>query len=191
MANVNTFAGVYNLTGPTSVTETCVAASGSTTQRALVGIRADLLSANGLFDGHPFKVRAVSRATASGACNFTLNIYLNLANNTGLTTLTSDILLIGTNTQALASVSGVLWTEAYCLWDSVSGRLAARWDDGAGLANIVTTPAVIKSSAAVTATNPMSASGITTTDLLSFYVTHTMSANATSSSLIELAIDQM
>ena len=191
MANTNTMAAVYNLTGPTSSTETCIAASGSSTQRALVNIRADVLAAGGLFDGHPFKVRAVSKYVASGAGNFTQNIYLNLANNTGLTTLTSDILLIGSGAHAMASKSGVVWIEAFCLWDSVEGRLAARWDDGAGLANIETTPAVIKSAAAVTATNPMSATGVTATSGLSFYVTHTLSANATSSTLVELAIDQI
>jgi hypothetical protein len=191
MANTNTVAAAYNLTGPTSSTETCIAASGSTTQRALVAVRPDIIGGAGLFDGHPFKLRVVSKAVASGACNFTVNVYLNLANNTGLTTLTSDVLVIGSGAQALASVSGALYMEAKLLWDSTAGRLAGHWMDGAGLSNIVTTPAVIKTSGAVTGTNPLSASAITSTGLMSFYVTHTMSANATSSTLVELANDQI
>jgi hypothetical protein len=189
MANVNTFAQLNKLTGPTSSTETAIAARGSSTVRATLGVRSDILT--GLFDGHPFKLRVVSKAAASGACNFTVNAYLNIGGNTNLLTFTNDILVIGSGAQALATSTGVLYMEATLLWDSATGRLAAHWIDGAGLANIVTTPAIIKTSGAITATNPLSATGITLTDQMTFFFTHTMSANASSSQLIEAALDQV
>ena len=192
MANSNTIASTpYNLTGPTSAVETAIAAQGSSTVRAVAAVPANVIAKNNWFDGHPFKVRAVSKFSASGAGNFTLNIYVNLGVNTNLTTFTNDILLIGSGALAMASSTGVVFLEATCLWDSATGRLAAKWDESGGLANIVTTPAIIKSSSAVTATNPISATGVDATSDLSFFVTHTMSANATSSSLVELCIDRI
>lgn len=186
MANCNTFAGLYNQTGPTSATETAIASASSSTTRAIVA-----MPTNSEFDGKPFKARVVSQGVASGACNFTVNLYWDSNANTNLTTFTGDVLVIGSGAQALASKSGTVLMEAICVWDSTLAQLAAFWIDSAGIANIPTTPAVIKTSGAVTATNPVTASGVATSDLLRFFVTHTMSANATSSKLIELAFDEI
>lgn len=189
MSNANTFAALYNLTGPTSSSETAIAASGSETTRALLKVRPDV--AGGLIDGHPFKLRVVSKAAASGACNFTVNVYWDAGTLTGLTTFTDDKLIIGSGAQALATSTGVVVMEVMLCVDFATGRLAGFWQDAAGIANIVTTPAIIKSSGAVAGTNPISAAGITSLDKMSFFVTHTMSANATSSSLIALELDQV
>ena len=190
MPNQNTVFGLYNLTGPTSSTETAVATPGSTTLRATLGLTNDING--GFFDGHPFRLRVVSQGAASGACNFTVNVYANLgANISDLTTLTNDVLVIGSGAQALASKSGFVFMEAILMWDSTLQALGAFWNEAACLANIVTTPAIIKSSAAVSATNPITSTKTATINAVSFYVTHTMSANATSSKLVELAIDRI
>jgi hypothetical protein len=150
-------------------------------------LRSDV--AGGLFDGNPFKVRVVSQGVASGACNFTVNVYFNQGGNTNLTTFTNDVLLIGSGAQALASVSGVVFMEAFVIWDSTSKQIAAFWNESAGIANIATTPAVIKTTSAVSAANPIKTAVTTLDSAASFFVTHTMSANATSSKLISLDVD--
>jgi len=191
MANANTvFSAPYNIVGPTSATETCIAQGTSTTQRQLMGLGTDI--AGGVFDGHPFKLRVISQGVASGACNFTVNCYLNSGANTAdLVTLTNDVLVIGSGAQAIASKSGYVFMEATLMWDSTLQALAGFWNETAGLAEIVTTPAIIKTSAAVTATNPITSTKAATQDKLQFFITHTMSANATSSKLIEFSIDRI
>ncbi len=57
MANQNTVAGLYNLAGPISSTETCFAAVAGGTTRAILGVRQD--QSSGFFDGHIFKIHAV------------------------------------------------------------------------------------------------------------------------------------
>jgi len=188
LANLNTATALYNLTGPTSSTETAIAAAGSTTVRAVLAPPQDL--AGGFFDGHPFKVRVVSQAVVTGAANFTVNVYANLGGNTNLTTFTNDVLIIGSGSQAAASKWATVFMEAIVMWDSVSQQLAAFWNAAAGAANIPTTPAVIKTSAAVTATNPVG-TALSNISSVQFFVTHTLSANPTSSKLVELAIDRI
>mgnify|MGYP001599049767 CR=1 FL=1 len=187
MANSNTFSQVQQLSANFGAVETAVASAADATKRAVVAVRADILS--GIHDGRPFKLRVVARAAASGAGNFVVNAYWNSAANTNLTTFTGDILVVGSGNQALATSSGVVYMEARLLWDSASGRLAAHWLDGAGLSNIVTTPAVIKTSGAITATNPIHASAVVAASDLQFFVTTSVSANGSSAKLIELALD--
>ena len=188
MANTNTKSALYSLPANFGATETAVALRGSTTTRALLSVSNDV--AGGLFDGHPFRVRVVAQGVASGAGNFVVNLYWNSAANTGLTTFTSDILIIGSGNQALASKSGVVYMEAVCMWDSTSQQLAAFWNEAAGAANIPTTPAIIKTTAAVTATSPVT-TALTNTSSLSFFVTTAISANGTAATLIEAAIEQI
>lgn len=187
MANANTIAAIYNKVGPTSSSATAIATTSGGSTRAVLGLRPDLIDATHLL---VFRLRAVSKALASGACNFTQKIYWNSQDHTDLTTFTNDKLLFDTSTHALASTSGLIVTHFQMTFDPVSGRLAGNWDDGAGFANIETTPAIVKSSAAVLSTNPV-VDGLTDISDIQFFVTHTMSANATSSYLVELAIDQI
>lgn len=187
MANANTFAAMYDKAGPTSATATAIATVAGGTTRAVLGIRPDLLADTRLL---VFRLRAVSLAEASGACNFTQKVYWNSGDHTDLTTFTNDKLLFDTSTLALATSSGNIYTTFVMTLDRVAGQLAGFWEDGAGFANIVTTPAVVKSSAAVLSTNPI-VTGITSIDQLQFFVTHTLSANATSSTLAELGLDQI
>jgi hypothetical protein len=143
------------------------------------------------FDGKPFKIRAVAQATATGASSFTVNIYWSSGKNTtDLTTLTSDVLVIGSGAQVLASKNGSVYLEAVLMWDSKSQQLAGFWNESAGFANIATTPAVIKTSSAVTATNPIT-TAITSATALQFYVTFTCStaANVSQATLVEFSIE--
>ena len=187
MANVNTFGLLKDLTANYSATNTAVASASDATARALLKVRPDILT--GIFDGRPFKIRAVVRGAASGAGNLVVNLYWDSGTDTDLTTFTSDILFMASGNLALATSSGVMYMEATCLWDSASGRLAAHWIDAAGLANLVTTPAIIKSSGAVATVNPIHASAVTATEDLSFFVATSISANGTSCKLLELALD--
>lgn len=186
MANSNTFGALYNLTGPTSATETAIAAVAGGTVRAVLGVRNDV--SGGLFDGRPFKVRVVSSCVATGAGNFTVNLYWNVGTNTNLTTFTSDVLVIGSGAIAAASKPCTSFMEATVIWDSALQQLAGFWNEAAGLNNLITTPAVVKTSAAIVA-NTTLASGLTNVSQIQFFVTHTCSANITSSKLVELAID--
>jgi hypothetical protein len=188
---MNTVFGLPSLAGPVSATETAVAAVAGGTTRALFGLTSDVNG--GFFDGRPFKIRVVASAVATGTSNLTVNLYWNSAANTNLTTFTGDILVIGSGAQALASKSGSIFMEATLMWDSTLQALGAFWNEAAGLANIVTTPAIIKTSAAVTATNPVTSTGVATPNLLQFFVTMTCStaANVTSTKLVEAAIDRI
>jgi|SRR6185369_3193162 len=196
MANMNTVAGLYNLAGPTSTTETAFASinaiggisSGSSTTRALVGVRQD--AAGGNFDGHVFKIRGVAKAIGTGAGNFTFNIYWNVGTNTNLTTFTSDVLVIGSGAIAVASKPAVALLEAEILWDSslqqVMGIKQASYN------NLVTTPAVPVVTPALTAANPLvAAATVTNVSQLNFFATATCSANISSTTLLELCIEQV
>ena len=189
MANTNSFALLKDLTANFSATNTAVASSSSATTRALLKVRPDILT--GVFDGHPFKIRAVVRGAASGAGNLVVNLYWDSGTDTDLTTFTSDILFMASGNLALATSSGVMYMEAIVLWDSAAGRLAAHWQDAGGFANLVTTPAIIKSSGAVATVNPIHASTVNTTEELSFFAATSISANGTSCKLLELALDQI
>lgn len=201
MPNANTVAAFYNLAANSTSTETAVQApvgvmtpngvsTSGTPLRALIAPPPDV--AGGFFDGYPFKLRVVAQGVASGAGNFVVNTYLNVGGNTNLTTFTSDVLVIGSGNQALASKSGVVFMEAYLMWDSVLQQLAGFWNAGAGAADLVTTPAVIKTSNAVTATNPISTSSkLATNSGLQFFVTTSISANGTSAKVLEFAIDRV
>lgn len=189
MANANTVNSLpFNLTANSTSTETAVAAVSGGTTRAVLGMRPDIAGAT-YFDGRPFKLRVVAQGVASGAGNFVVNTYWNSTSNTNLTTFTNDVLIIGSGNQALASKSGIVFMEAICLWDSTLQQISAFWNEAAGLAGLVTTPAIIKTSAAVTATNPVTATGVGTLNLVQFFVTTSISANGTSAKLLEFSID--
>jgi hypothetical protein len=191
MANSNTVFAEYNQVGPISSTETAIASVAGGTTRLLLGLTNDING--GLFDGRPFKVRAVSQGVASGACNFTQKIYWNSTSNTNLTTFTNDILILSSSTQALASKSGYIIQEAVCIWDSTLKQLVSFNAAPAGYVSIPTTGGVVLGSTAVVnaGTNPVSSTGVGTINLVQFFVTHTMSANQTSSTLVEFAIDRI
>lgn len=202
MANANTIASLTNLTGPNSATETCVqapvgyinrlgASTTGTPLRALLEIRPDVTG--GQFDGRPFKLRVIAQSIATGTNNFTVNVYWNSNNNTNLTTLTSDVLVIGSGAIAQASKTSYSFMEATCFWDSSLQQLAAFWNETAGLNDLITTPAIVKTTAAVTATNPLASSLANAQASLGFFVTFTCGTpgNVTSTKLIELAVDQI
>lgn len=188
MANMNTFAQVQDLPGPTSATETAVAALNSTTVRATVGVPQDI--AGGLFDGHPILVRGLAKAIGTGAGNFTFNIYWNVGTNTNLTTFTNDVLLIGSGAIAVASKPAVAFLEGMVMWDSslqqVMGIKTRSYN------NLVTTPAVPVVTPALTAANPLVAAGtVTNISQLQFFATITCSANISSTTLLELALEEL
>lgn len=192
MANMNTVFAVYNVAGPVSATETAVASTPGGTSRLLLGLTNDV--AGGFFDGKPFKVRAVVSGLATGASNLTVNLYWNSANNTNLTTFTSDILVQGSGAQALASKNGTVFVESILVWDSVLAQLSGYNAAPGGFAALVTTPGLINSSATKANTSGVVASsGVATSNLVQFFVTVTCStaANVTSTTLKELAIDRI
>lgn len=205
MANANTFAGVYTIPGPVSATETCVAAynaiggntTGGFTQQAIqtgttrqfVGVPADV--SGGIFDGRPFKMRVVAQTQSTVASNFTVNCYWSAGVNTNTTTLTGDILVIGSGAVAVASKPATVFMEATLQWDSSLQSLTGFWNGAAGQYVITSTGGVIiKSSAAETATDPI-ATLQASTGLLNFFVTFTNSGAVTSTKLIEFALDRI
>lgn len=192
MANMNTCFALYNLAGPVSATETAVAIPGSTTTRQLLGLTNDVNG--GLFDGKPFKVRVVAQGVATGASNFTVNLYWNSAANTNLTTFTSDILVQGSGAQALASKTGTVFVESVCVWDSGLAQLSSYNAAPGGFSSLVTTPNLIGATAAKANTSGVIASsGVATPNLVQFFVTLTCStaANVTSTKILEFAIDHI
>jgi hypothetical protein len=202
--NTNTFAGVRNYPGPTSATETAVAvinplgggSSGYTQQtaqfgttRQLVGVPPDV--SGGIFDGSPFKIRYAARAIGTGAGNFTVNVYWNNGVNTDLTTFTSDVLVIGSGAIAVASKPALAFDEVTLMWDSKLQSLAGFWNETSGMHVITSTGSVVnKSSAAVTATDPLAALQ-TSTSALNFFITFTCSANISSTQLIEFSLERV
>lgn len=200
MANTNTFAAFpNNLAANFSSTETAVqspvgvmgplgASTSGTPLRQLLSVPPDV--SGGIYDGRPFKMRVIAQGTASGAGNFVVNTYWNKGANTNLTTFTNDVLVIGSGNAALASTTGYVFMEAVLFWDSTLQQLAAFWNETAGLADVVTTPAIIKTTAAVTATDPV-ASSLTKTDSLQFFVTTSISANGTGAKLVEFSLDRI
>lgn len=130
------------------------------------------------------------QGVASGAGNFVVNLYWNSGANTNGTTFTSDILLIGSGNQALASKSGVVVLEANVIWDSTSQQIATWWNAAAGISNIPTTPALTKSTAAVGATNPV-ATAVAAQSSLQFFITTAISANGTSAKVLEFGADRI
>lgn len=188
MSNMNTFAGVYNLAGPISTVETAVAIPGSTTVRQLLAPPQDI--ATGVLDGRMFRVRAVAKAVGTGAGNFTFNLYFNFGANTNLTTFTSDVLIVGNGTVAVASKTAVSTMSALLFWDStlqqLSGVKEFVWN------SIVTTPTLTLATPAVTATQPLSATTVTTNvSGIQVFATITCSANITSTTLTELSFERI
>lgn len=203
--NSNSFAGVRYIPGPISSTETCVAAynaiggntTGGFTQqtqqtgtvRQFIGVPPDVTG--GIFDGSPFKLRVVAQAIGTGAGNFTVNTYWSAGVNTDLTTLTGDILIIGSGAVAVASKPANVFMEATLQWSSALGSLTGFWNETAGQYQITSTGGVvIKSSAAQTATDPIAALQ-TSTSALQFFVTFTASANISSTRLIEMSLERI
>ena len=208
--NVNSISGVRNYPGPVSATETAVASinplGGSTTggytqqtlqvatnPRVLIGPSPDI--AGGMFDGRPFKIRVVAQTVSSVASNFTANVYWNCGAKTNLLTFTSDVLVIGSGTQAVASVGGVIFMESSLIWDSTSKQLVGFWNEVSGVSSIPTTPAVIKTTGAVTATSPIgisstaSQASLATGSGLQFFCTFTNSGVVASTKLLDFSID--
>lgn len=196
MSNLNTFAGLYNLPGPIATAETAFAATNAiggvtattAATRALVGIRQD--AAGGFFDGHVFRIRGLAKAIGTGAGNFTFNIYWNVGTNTNLTTFTSDVLVIGSGAIAVASKPAVALLEAEVIWDSSLQQVMAVKQ--ASYNNLTATPAVPVVTPALSAANPLVAAGtVTNVSQLNFFATATSSANISSTTLIELCLEQI
>jgi hypothetical protein len=197
MANQNTFFQLSNLPGVVSATETAVATingiggvtSTPSSIRALAGVRQD--ASGGFFDGHPFLVKGIAKAVATGTSNFTFNIYWNVGTNTNLTTFTNDVLLIGSGAIAVASKPAVAVLEAMVIWDSSLQQVMAIKTRSYN--NLVTTPAVPVVTPALSAANPLvAASTVTNVSQLAFFATLTCStaANVTSATLLELSLEQ-
>ena len=207
---LNTISGVYNLPCPISATETAVASinqlGGSQvgytqqttpfgTVRAIAAPPPDI--AGGELDGRPFRLRVGVSWVATGASNLTINSYWNCGANTNLLTFTSDVLVIGSGSLAVASLNGSAFLEAILLWDSGSKQLCGFWEESAGVANLPT-PAIIKASAAMTAANPIAISttasqaSVATMAGLQFFTTITVgtTANVTSVKLLEMCIER-
>jgi len=197
MANINTFAQIQDLAGPISTTETAVATvngiGGITATPTLSTIRALVAPGNdvagGFLDGHPFLVKGIAKAIGTGAGNFTFNIYWNVGTNTNLTTFTSDVLLIGSGAIAVASKPAVALLEAMVMWDSSLQQVMAVKTRSYN--NLITTPAVPVVTPALSATNPLVAAAVVTNaSQLAFFATITCSAGITSTTLIELSLEQ-
>jgi len=195
MANLNTFFQLSNLPGPISTVETAIAAvnaiGGVTTTpstiRALASVRQD--AAGGFFDGHPFKIRAIGKAIGTGAGNFTMNVYFNSGANTNLTTFTSDVLVVGSGAVAVASKPAVAVCEGLIMWDSSTQQVMGLKVETFN--NIVPTATIPLATPAVTAATLSAAGTTTNVSGLSFFVTFTSSANISSTTLIELALEQV
>lgn len=196
MSNANTVAFIQNLTGPTSATETAVAAQSPlggftttpTSVRAFIAPPQDV--ALGFFDGRPFFVRGLAKAIGTGAGNFTFNIYWNSGGNTNLTTFTNDVLLIGSGAIAVASKPAVAFLEAFVMWDSSLQQVMAVKTRSYN--NLTATPAVPVVTPALSAANPLVAAGtVTNVSGLQFFATITCSANISATTLTELAIERI
>lgn len=196
MANINTFAQIQDLAGPIAAAETAVAAVNAiggvtpttAATRALVSCSNDV--AGGFLDGHPFWVKGIAKAIGTGAGNFTFNIYWNVGANTNLTTFTNDVLLIGSGAIAVASKPAVAFLEAMVMWDSSLQQVMAIKTRSYN--NLVATPAVPVVTPALSAANPLVAAGtVTNPSQLSFFATITCSANISSTTLLELALEQI
>lgn len=190
MANMNTFAQVQDLPGPIATAETAVASLATSTVRATVGIPQDV--AGGLFDGHPILVRGLAKAIGTGAGNFTFNIYWNSGGNTNLTTFTNDVLLIGNGTVAVGSKPTVSFLEGLVMWDSSTNQLMGvktrSYNNIVGSA----APTVPVVTPALTATSPLVAAGtILNVSQIQFFATFTSSANISSTTLLELALEEL
>lgn len=195
MSNMNTVFALYNLPGVVSATETAVPTVVGGTTRALMGLTSEPAASQGLFDGHPFKIRVVAKAVGTGASNFTVNLYWNSANNTNLTTFTSDVLVNGSGAQALASKPGMVFTESVCVWDSALLQLSGYTPAPAGFSSLVTTPNLVTPTAAtkINTSGVIASTGVSTPNLVQFFVTFTCStaANVSSATLTELSIERI
>lgn len=196
MATINTFAQIQDLPGPIAVAETAVATINGiggitatptlSTIRALVAPPQDI--AGGFLDGHPFLVKGIAKAIGTGAGNFTFNIYWNVGTNSNLTTFTSDILLIGSGAIAVNSKPAVAFLEAMVMWDSSLQQVMAVKMKSYN--NLITTPAVPVVTPLLSATTPLVAAAVVTNaSQLAFFATITCSANISSTTLIELSLE--
>lgn len=187
MANMNTFAQIQDLPGAIATAETAVASLANSTVRATVAIPQDV--AGGLFDGHPILVRGLAKAIGTGAGNFTFNIYWNVGTNTNLTTFTNDILLIGSGAFAVGSKPAVAFLEAMVMWDSSTQQVMAV--QTRSYINKVPTPTVPVVTP-VLGTNPFVAAGtVLNVSQIQFFATFTSSANISSTTLLELALEEL
>lgn len=198
--NCNTFAAFpQNMSANFTSVETAVqspvgvlgplgASTSGTPLRQLLSVPPDITGS--IFDGRPFKMRIVAKGKASGAGNFAVNTYWNSGSNTNLTTFTSDVLVIDSGNQALASKAGYVFMEAVLMWDSDLKNLTGFWYESAGVADIVTTPAIIKTTSAVTGTSPVTTAA-TSIGGLEFFVTTSISANGTAASILDFSLDRI
>ena len=191
MANCNTFSAVYNksLGNVTSISAFPTVAGGSV--RQLVGVPADV--AGGIYDGLPFRVRAVWKAVPGTSGNFTASVYWDSAANTDLTTLTGDKIFLTSGAVALGTQGASTFVlSATLVWDSTADRLAGVNDPQSF--HTIATPAVLFSGAsAVTATNNPVATSVTDVGNLKFFATGLFGTGNASNAvtLVELALERI
>jgi hypothetical protein len=130
MANVNTFAGIYNFTqGFTTATETTLqvpAAAGT-----YPGLPSPTLAAGaGLYiqpspditgselDGHPFRVRISGVVTNGASDSLTVKLYLGTSSTT-----TSNTAIVGWTQAAATTANYPFIAEATLIWDSTSTKI--------------------------------------------------------------------
>lgn len=139
MANVNTFAGIYNLPAQviSSGTETAllVPASGypgypSPTFTAGSGFPIqfiDTVAGSLANDGHPFVVRLAGKVTTGASSTLVVNLYqvpgAIVSAGTSATLSNDHVVVTNAASAAIATTSNNFLVEAQFMWDSVSQKL--------------------------------------------------------------------
>ena len=117
------------------------------------------------FDGQPFKLRLLGKATTTQSCNITAAI--QLANST--TVASSNLTVATTGALALNTASGNFLLEATVIWDSVSGKMSG-FQTGVGVNQTLVAVAAL--------TNTTNINGVATALPLQFVPVLTASATA-------------
>lgn len=192
MANSNTVAILRGLTQGNVLTNASAfpKVAGGTT-RAVLSLPQDI--SGGIYDGQPFRIRAVVNAVPGTSGNYTFSVYWNKGDNTDLTTFTNDKIFLTSGATALGTQANSTFVlSAILVWDSVAQRLAGVNETSF---NTIATPAAFFSGAfAVTATNnPVVASGLTNVSQLSFFAAGLFGTSnaANAATLKELSIEQV
>jgi len=212
MAGINTVSAYYGVPGPISTTATVVAdyhacggaTSGFTQQTTQTGTTRLFLSAAGVPVGTPFELRAIGKTVSAVASNFTMAIYLacgtatgSITNTSDLTTLTNDVSIVTSSTQAMASKGGYIALNARLMYDDINKQLMGVGD--LGMASIPTTPVALNGPGVgtINATNPIAVSSTAAQASLAtvagcvFYVVFTNSGAVTSTTLVEFSVNAL
>jgi hypothetical protein len=190
MANANTLQAIRgkSLGNVTTASAFPTVAGGAV--RATVGIPADI--SGGIFDGVPFRVRAIFKAVPGTSGNGTFAVYWNKGDQTDLTTFTNDKVFLTSGAVALGTQAASTFVlSAMLIWDSAAQRLAGVNETSF---HTIATPAALFSGAfAVTATNNPVATSVASVAAIQFFATALFgTGNASNAAtLTELSIEQV